>query len=59
MDPELRIKTVQQAEKILLSEMPIAPVYHYTVNYMVDTRVKNYYSNSIDERNFKHVYLEE
>lgn len=59
MDPELRIKTVQQAEKILLSEMPIAPVYHYTVNYMVDTRVKNYYSNSIDERNYKHVYLEE
>jgi oligopeptide transport system substrate-binding protein len=59
MDPEIRLKTIQKAERILLKEMPIAPIYHYTTNYMVDTRVKNWHSNNIDERDYKHVYLEE
>ena len=59
MDPELRMKTIHKAEEILLKEMPIAPVYHYTTNYVVDPRVKNWHSNNIDERNFKHIYLEE
>jgi oligopeptide transport system substrate-binding protein len=59
MDPELRMKTIQQAEEILLKEMPIAPIFHYTTNYLVDTRVKNWHSNVIDERTLKQVYLEE
>jgi oligopeptide transport system substrate-binding protein len=59
MNPELRMKTIQQAEEILLKAMPIIPIYHYTSNYLVDTRVKNWYSNNIDERTLKHVYLEE
>ena len=59
MDPEVRMETIQAAERILLEEMPIAPIYHYTTNYMVDTRVKNWYDNPIDERTLKDVYLEE
>ncbi|MBH53219.1 MAG: peptide ABC transporter substrate-binding protein [Opitutaceae bacterium] len=59
MDPELRIKTVQQAEAIMLKEMPIAPIYFYTVNYLVDTRVKGWDTNSVDRRFLKDVYLEE
>lgn len=59
MDPDARMKTIQKAEKILLTEMPIAPFYHYTTNYLVDPRVKNWVSNDIDERTLKHVYLEE
>ena len=59
MDPELRMKTVQQAEEIMLKGMPAAPIYHYTSNYMVDTRVKNWYDNAVDQRSLKDVYLEE
>ena len=58
MDPKLRIKTIQQAEAILLEEMPMAPIYHYSRNYLVDTRVRNWYGNVIDSRPLKLVYLE-
>ncbi|MCB1123926.1 MAG: peptide ABC transporter substrate-binding protein, partial [Verrucomicrobiae bacterium] len=59
MDPVARMKTIQRAEKILLEDMPIAPFYHYTTNYLVDPRVKNWVSNDIDFRTLKDVYLEE
>jgi len=59
MDPKLRIKTIQQAESIMLKQMPIAPIYFYTVNYLVDTRVKGWDTNPVDRRFLKDVYLEE
>ena len=59
MDPKLRIEIIQQAEAILLEEMPLAPIYHYRRNYLVDTRVRNWYDNVIDSRPLKFVYLQE
>ena len=59
MDRHLRLKTIQQAEAILLREMPVAPIYHYTRNYLVDPRVKNWHANVVDNRPLKGVYLQE
>ncbi len=59
MDNNERIRLIQEAEAILLDEMPIAPIYFYTRNYLVDPRVKNWYTNAIDMRPLKFVYLEE
>ena len=42
-----------------MDEMPVAPIFHYTRNYMVDTRVRNWYANVVDTRPLKYVYLEE
>ena len=59
MDPDLRLKITHQAEELMLKQMPTAPIYHYTYNYVVDERVKNWYDNAIDQRRLKTVYLEE
>ena len=59
LDPQKRLQLIQQAEEIMLKEMPAAPIYHYTSNYLVDTRVKKWYDNSVDQRSLKDVYLEE
>lgn len=59
MDNKERIRLIQEAEAILLDEMPVAPIYFYTRNYLVDPRVKNWYTNAVDMRPLKFVYLEE
>lgn len=47
------------AEKILLDELPIAPVYWYTRIYMKDPRVKNWNPKLLDNRPYKYIYLSE
>jgi oligopeptide transport system substrate-binding protein len=56
--PALRLKKLQEAEKILLREQPIIPMYHY-VN--ADLRRKNVHGikeNPRNNVNFRDVYVE-
>lgn len=41
IDPAQRESLLKEAEKLLLSEMPITPLYHWTAPYMVHPRIKN------------------
>lgn len=59
MDHEKRMAVVQEAESILLDELPIMPIYFYTRNYMVDTRLKNWHNTPTDMRALKYMYFEE
>lgn len=59
MDHEKRMAVVQEAEAILLDELPMMPIYFYTRNYMVDTRLKNWYDTPTDMRALKYMYFEE
>ena len=47
------------AEKILLDELPIIPLYWYTRVYLMDPRVKGWYPKLLDTRPYKHIYLSE
>ena len=56
-DPATREKVFQQAEGILLSEMPIMPIYFYTRVNLRHTNIEGWYSNLLDIHNPKGVYL--
>lgn len=56
---EQRLDCYQQAEKILLDEAPIIPLYYYTRIYLKSPRVQGWHSNLLGYISFKGLYLEE
>ncbi len=44
-DPVARMRLFEQAEKILLDELPILPIYFYTSKNMVKPYVRGFYNN--------------
>ncbi len=48
----------QEADKILIDEMPLIPLYNYTTNNLVSPSVKGYYKNILDYHPYKYIYLE-
>lgn len=52
-----RYEIFQRAEKILLDEMPIIPIYIYTRVFLISTDVKNWFPTIQDHHPYKHVYL--
>ncbi|MEN8256022.1 MAG: peptide ABC transporter substrate-binding protein [Verrucomicrobiota bacterium] len=57
-DSEKRMGFFQQAEKILLDEAPLIPIYFYRNKSLVRPSVKNWKPNPLDRHPYKHVYLE-
>ena len=55
---EERFEFFQKAEAILLDELPILPIYHYTSAYLLDPSIKNWNPTILDHQPYKHVYLE-
>jgi len=47
-DAEARMQQLEQAEKILLDELPILPIYFYTTKNMVKPYVRGFYNNVQD-----------
>jgi len=56
-DPADRIANLQQAEEILLEEMPILPIYWYTRVFLLHPDVKNWNPMVLDNRPFKAIRL--
>lgn len=54
---EERMQILQQAESILLDEMPIVPIYWYTRVYLKDPRVQGWEPKLLDNHPYKHVSL--
>ncbi|MCL6250275.1 peptide ABC transporter substrate-binding protein [Altererythrobacter sp. KTW20L] len=52
-----RMDLLQQAEAILLEEMPIVPIYWYTRVYLKDPRVQGWEPKLLDNHPYKHVSL--
>lgn len=57
-DPADRYRYFNEAEAILVEELPILPVYTYAINELVSPSVKQWYSNVMDFWSYKHVYLD-
>ncbi|WP_323814695.1 peptide ABC transporter substrate-binding protein [Cellvibrio sp. NN19] len=55
---EERYEVFQQAESLLLDEVPIIPLYNYTTNNLISTQLKGYHQNILDYYSYKHLYLE-
>ena len=56
-DPDIRFERFQQAEQILIEEMPIIPIYFYRSKSLVHPSVKGYYPNLLDRHNWKYIQL--
>lgn len=57
-DKTVRNKTFQAAEKILLNECPIIPIYTYTRIYLISDRVKGWSNNILNHYIYKQVKLD-
>jgi oligopeptide transport system substrate-binding protein len=57
-DLQKRLEVFQQAEAILLDEVPILPVYFYTRVYGLSPSVQGWFPTIIDNHPYKHVWLD-
>lgn len=53
-----RYQYFQEAESILLNELPIIPLYIYTSKSLIQPSVHGIYGNLLDYISYKHVWLE-
>ena len=58
-DPTQRIRTLEKAEKLMLQEMPFAPVYHYNKNYLIHKDVENWNPLILGNQPYKNVSLKQ
>lgn len=58
IDREERWELYRRAEKILMAESPIAPIYFYVNNRLMDPAVKGFYGNLIDIHPYTGIRLE-
>jgi oligopeptide transport system substrate-binding protein len=56
--PQDRMRTLQEAERLLLEELPILPLFTYVNKGMLSRRVKGWYPNLLDQHPLKHINLE-
>lgn len=54
-DPQKRMELLQQAEAILLDELPILPIYHYVSKNLVKPRVQGFYPTAEDVHPLTHL----
>lgn len=55
---EERVRLMHDAEGVLLTDMPIIPIYWYTRVYLLDTQVKGWFPKLLDNHPYKYVWLE-
>ena len=57
-DAAERFAVLRRAERELMDGMPIAPISHYSRNYLLHTAVRGWYPKLLDNHPWKHVYFE-
>jgi oligopeptide transport system substrate-binding protein len=55
--PARRRRLMQEAERVLLEELPIIPVYTYVTKRLVDPHLRGWASNVMDHHYSKHMFL--
>ncbi len=58
-DPKNRMNILRRAERILMNDMPVAPIFHASYNYMKNENVSDVYFSELGYLDFKHAYIEE
>jgi len=57
-NPTARMATLHDAEKILMTDMPIIPIYFYTNPVLITKHVKNFYQSTLGFVDWKNAYME-
>jgi oligopeptide transport system substrate-binding protein len=58
VSPKERMQVMQEAERILLGEAPILPLYTYVNKGMLSKKVKGWQPNLLDQHPLKYIHLE-
>lgn len=58
IDQNDRYELLNQAEQLLIDEMPIIPIYNYVRQYQISNDVQGWYPNIIDTHHPKYIYLD-
>ncbi len=59
LDSKARFSLFQEAEKILMDESPIMPIYFYRSKSLIQPSVRGWHSTLLDHHPYKHLWLEE
>lgn len=57
-DADARLKLLQMAEKILMEEMPVAPIYFYTGSYLKKPYLREVTVSEMSEIDLKKAYID-
>ena len=57
VDPKARMATLHAAEKILMTDMPILPIYYYTKPLLLKKSIKNFYLSALGLVDWKNAYM--
>lgn len=57
-DPVARMAALHDAEKILMTDMPIAPIYFYTNPVLITKHVMNFYQSTLGFVDWKNAYMQ-
>jgi oligopeptide transport system substrate-binding protein len=57
-DKQKRIEILQSAERLLMDEMPIIPIYYYVSRNMVRPRVRGFYNNLQDLHPLNSIWID-
>jgi oligopeptide transport system substrate-binding protein len=57
VDPKARMAILHAAEKILMTDMPIIPIYFYTNPVLLSKHIKNFHQSMLGTPDFKLVYM--
>lgn len=58
VDPDKRFRMLEQAERILLDELPLIPIYTYVSKNMVKPYVRGFYNNVTDEHFVRDMWID-
>jgi oligopeptide transport system substrate-binding protein len=57
VDPKARMATLHAAEKILMTDFPILPIYYYTNPVLLSKSIKNFYQSTLGFVDWKNAYM--
>ena len=57
VNPTARMAALHAAEKILMTDMPIVPIYFYTNPVLITKHVKNFYQSTLGFVDWKNAYM--
>jgi oligopeptide transport system substrate-binding protein len=57
VDPKVRMAALHAAEKILMTDMPIIPLYYYVGPVLLSKHIKNFYQSTLGFVDWKTAYM--
>lgn len=58
-DPAERLRRMEEAEAILMDELPIVPIYYYTAKNLVSPKVQGFFHNALDKNPIQLMWIKE